>query len=773
MKSLLYTIRYLAKSKSNNLIKILSLTLGLVVGLVLFSQVAFEMSYDNFWTDKDQLYKLHVEGTFAKGGGYDGGAVNAPYAPTMYHEFEEVISASNLFYFGNGEELFQVGENKYVEQTIVADSLFVRTMGIEMIAGDPEALKVAENVYVSETFANKAFGRLDIIGEKIRKDQGTYTVAGVLKDIPKNAHLKYDVMMSLKSSLGDWMPGWQYGDAFSGYIKVAKGTDIHALEDKIPDMMRRHYDVDAEIAGGLTKRYYLKPVTTLHSGNPQIRRMALILSILAFSLLFAAALNYVLISISSMVSRAKTVGVHKCNGATSQQVILMFMKESGILLLFSLMLAGLMIFVFRGPIEVLIKNPLSAVFSKENFWVIICVISVLFFMTGYIPARVFAAVPVTQIFRAYADNKKGWKRILLFIQFSGVSFMMTFLAIIYFQYEMILNQNVGYSMDNLVYSTQLRGMSKEQMETVKAEFIRLPEVHTVSQSDLPHRFMSGNSVTHVETGEELFTARAMGADKNTLEVLGLTLLYGRNLSDQSSFNEEVLINETCARMLNVADPVGHQFFFWSGDKKHTVVGVVEDFRYQSFFDEIPPVILVPEYISVVVAKLNVPVTPLLMKKMNGLLRKHSHNENSEFLVLQDEYELRYYDTKLFRDSVVISSVIMLLITLLGLIGFVQDEIGRRQKEIAIRKVNGAEALNILALLSKDISFIAIPAVLIGLVFSYFVGAEWLQQFILKIPLSLTLFILTSTSIFAILQLCVVLRTWRVAVENPVLSLKSE
>ncbi|MCC8133961.1 MAG: ABC transporter permease [Tannerellaceae bacterium] len=200
---------------------------------------------------------------------------------------------------------------------------------------------------------------------------------------------------------------------------------------------------------------------------------------------------------------------------------------------------------------------------------------------------------------------------------------------------------------------------------------------------------------------------------------------------------------------------------------------MEDFQYQSLFEEIPPVILVPEYLPVIVAKLNVPVTPLLMEKLNDLLRKHTNNEQSEFFVLQDEYELRYYDTKLFRNSVIISSVIMLIITLLGLIGFVQDEVGRRQKEIAIRKVNGAEAFNILILLSRDVAFIAVPAVILGLIFSYFVGTEWLQQFMVKIPLGIALFGLSCLSVLTILQVCVVMRSWKVAMENPVLSLKSE
>lgn len=773
MKSMLYTFRSLLRNKGNNLIKILSLTLGLVVGLVLFSQVAFEMSYDNFWTDKDQVYKIHVRGTFNKGDHYDSEAIYLPYAPTMYHEFEEVIAATNLFYFGSGEELFKVGEHSYPEKTIVADSLYIRTMGIPMISGDPEALKVAENIYVSEAFATKAFGTLDVVGQKVVKDEQVLTIAGVMKDIPENSHLKYDVIMSLKNQIGDWNPGWDQTDAFNGYIKVAPGTNVEALEAKIPEMMRRHYDVDAEIAKGVVKTFYLKPVTSLHSGTPQVRRMALILSVLAFSLLFAAALNYVLISISSMAARAKVVGIHKCNGATGRNVIRMFIRESGVLLVISLLLAVLLIYVFRRPIEVLIKNPLSAVFSRDNFWVIGCVVGILFVLTGYIPARIFAAVPVTHIFRSYADNKKGWKRILLFIQFSGVSFMVTFLAIIYFQYQMVLNQNIGYSMDNLVFSSGLYTISQEQMETVKTEFFHLPEISNISQSHLPHRFLSGNSVTHAETGEALFTGRAMYADKHTLETLGLRLLYGRNLSDHSFTNDEVLINETCARMLNVEDPVGYTFLFWAEGRKHTVVGVVEDFQYQSLFEEIPPVILVPEYLPVIVAKLNVPVTPLLMEKLNDLLRKHTNNEQSEFFVLQDEYELRYYDTKLFRNSVIISSVIMLIITLLGLIGFVQDEVGRRQKEIAIRKVNGAEAFNILILLSRDVAFIAVPAVILGLIFSYFVGTEWLQQFMVKIPLGIALFGLSCLSVLTILQVCVVMHSWKVAMENPVLSLKSE
>ena len=214
------------------------------------------------------------------------------------------------------------------------------------------------------------------------------------------------------------------------------------------------------------------------------------------------------------------------------------------------------------------------------------------------------------------------------------------------------------------------------------------------------------------------------------------------------------------------------------DDIYTICGVVNDFQYRSFFEEIPAIAFVPIEFpycnsATLALRLNREITPELLIDMNERLKELSHKEDYMFTPYFVTYAAYYKDIRLFRDSVIVAGLIMLVITLLGLFGYITDEVHRPSKEIAIRKVNGATSMDILRILSVNISFIAIPSILIGLGFAYMVGTEWLKQFAVKIPLSIALFAGCGFILWLIIQMCLVLRAWNVANENPVKSIKSE
>lgn len=775
MRQFRYVIRYLLHSRGNNIIKVISLSLGLFVGLVLFAQVAFEMSFDNFYPDKDQLYLLHVKGKVKGENSFEGGIVNAPYAPTMHQEFPEVISAANTS--NQPEKRWIVsGENEFEENILRADSLFFQTLGFKVLEGNPEDLKVEDVMFVSESFAKRAFGDISqAVGQTCKLDDMPFHVRGVFADVPKNGHLQFDVVASLTPYTRN--AGWLNNDAYCGYVKLAPGTDPAAVEAKIPEMRRRHYDVDELTKKGYVLEYYLKPVTKLHSGDKTVIRTCLILSLLAFSLLFAAAMNYVLISISSLATRAKSVGVHKCGGASNGSIFSMFLYETLLLIFVSLVVTVLAILVFRAPIEVLVKADLSSIFSFSNLWVVGVVLLVLVLLTGLIPARLFSTIPVTQVFRAYKDNKRRWKQILLFLQFSGTTFLLTLLGIIYFQYQMMLNRDMGFQTDRIVFTEWMWKLDNDQLRTIKEEFEKYPGVASAAlTSALPSDFASGQHVDDPETKEMLFGSRFISVGAEYFNTLGMTLVAGNTFTEGALERKEIILNETAARKLNKLNVVGEKVLFFN--ELHTIIGVVKDYQYLSFFVEIPPIVLMaPSHpycsCSILVLKLNKDITSDMLEDMTRKLRELSHREEYTVQPYVVTYERHYKDIRLFRNSVTTAGLIMLVVTLLGLFGYITDEIHRRTKEIAIRKVNGAKAMDVLKLLSVDISYICVPSILIGLGIAYVVGEEWLQQFVVKIPLSIVLLGGSGLAIWLVIQLCIVVRAWNVANENPVNCIKSE
>lgn len=775
MSQLRYVLCYLLNFRGSNIIKVISLSLGLFVGLILFAQVAFEMSFDNFYPDKDQLYLLHVKGQMKGETSFEGGIVNAPYAPTMYQEFPEVISATNTF-CNIDKKRIESGENIFEENTLRADSLFFQTLGFKVLEGNPEELKVEDVMFVSESFAKRAFGDLSkAVGQTCKMDEVLFKVRGIFADVPKNGHLQFDVVASLTPYTQG--AGWLNNDAYRGYVKLAPGTDPKAVEAKILDMRHRHYDVDQLSKRGYVLEHYLKPITKLHSGDKVVRRTCLILALLGFCLLFAAMMNYVLISISSLATRAKSIGVHKCGGASNGNIFSMFMYETLILILISLVVTALAILVFREPIEVLVKTDLSAIFSVANLWIVGVVLVVLVVMTGVIPARIFSSIPVTQVFHSYKDNKRRWKQSLLFLQFSGTTFLLTLLAIIYFQYQMMLNRDMGFQTEQVAFTELMWKLDKDQLRVIKEEFLKYPGVESATLTNaLPSDFASGQHVDDLETKDMLFSCRFISVDSDYFHTLGMTLVAGSTFTEGALERNEIIVNETFARQLNKSNPVGEKVFFFQ--EAYTIVGVVKDYQYLSFFVEIPAIaLLAPSHpycnCSILALKFNKEITPGMLEDMTRKLQVLSHQDEYTVQPYVVMYERHYKDVRLFRDSVTVAGLIMLVVTLLGLFGYITDEVHRRTKEIAIRKVNGATAVGILKILSLDLSYICVPSILIGLGISYIVGLEWLQQFVVKIPLSIALLGGSGLVIWLVIQLCVVIRAWDVANENPVKSIKSE
>jgi len=758
------------------LIKIVSLTLGLTVALVLFSQVAFDMSYDDFYPDKERIYsitcKWNINGKEAED---EGRIINAPFAPTMSQEIPEVEAGTVMTGWINDVD-YKFGDKVVTGKQLIADSLVFQTFGFPVLAGNEADMGKPFHAFISETFAKRAYGDEDPLGKSLTDGDNIFTVAGVFKDIPKNSHLQMDLIVTFQTMYA-WgaRPGWQNNDAYTGYVKLAKGADPRAVEAKIPDMMRRHYDVEAEIKKGIVREYFLRPMVDIHRKDPGVRRTGLILSLLAFALLFASAMNYVLLSVSGLPKRAKSIGVYKCNGASNRNVFSMFVTETAVLIFIALVLSTLIIFAFRGFVETLIKSDLTAVFAPANLWVSLTVLFILFLATGVLPSRVFSSIPVTQVFRSYADNKKKWKNSLLFVQFVGISFMISLLVIIMTQYYMIQNKDMGYETAQIVKSTYLGNMSREQYETAKAELSRLPYVESVTlTTNTPLDGLSGSPVVDTETKENLFGGRFLAADENFAQTFNIPFVHGKPFRNTESSNE-VIVNETLARLKGWDDPVGKQIDYF--DKTWTISGVMKDYQSGSVYNEIFPVVVLPlqayGWYSNILVRLTTPPTKQMMESISGELKRLTGNEESAFLSFKQEYENFYRDARLFRDSVIVASVIMLMISLLGLFGFVEDEIVRRAKEIAIRKVNGAFARDILGLLAKGITYIALPATVFGIIISFFVGSEWLQQFALKIPLHITLFLLSGLGILLVTLLCVVARSMPVAVSNPVNYLKAE
>jgi Predicted ABC-type transport system involved in lysophospholipase L1 biosynthesis, permease component len=771
MKQLYYVIKTLLRGRGSNLIKIISLSLGLTMSILLFARIAFELSFDTCFKNNGDLYQIFSVWT-TNGEKRDPSEQNmGPVAGTILQNFpKEVESATSICEYTVSGPLYY-GSVRFDDKKVMADSLFFQTMGMEVLRGDPHELMNRDVIFLSDRLAKKIFGGDDPIGKTLMYNKElTLTVKGIYAALPENTTRPCDGVISMPTmwSRGWGNYSWNGGDSYPEYIRFKKGVDKESVMKRLDAMIAKYKPADMAKMQ-LDYTVFLKPICDVYREYKDVKRMVWIMSILAFSILFIAALNYVLISISSLSYRAKAIGVHKCSGASGGTVFGMFLMETGIIILLAIGVMLLLLFNFRDFAEDTTVAKLSSLFAAGRLWVPGLTVLFLFLIGGVLPGRLFSSIPVSQVFRRYSEGKKDWKRPLLFVQFAGVTFIAGLMCVVLAQYHYVTHKSMGYNADRVVVSSMSFNTSeKNKSDYILTYFKGLSYVEDVSSAwDYPAYGFSGEMVRN-EAGKTLFSTRIEGEMENYPKMMGMTFKVGRMARDSS----EVVVNETFAEWMHWGSRVVGRTL--NLGRNYKVVGLLKDYRMNSFYyDQQPLVVYWVNYIS---GQLHIRLREPFAENLAKLNRESSDalpDKVIDFRSLEQIIHDNYNATRVFRNATIMSTVVMVFIMLMGLIGYTTDEVRRRSKEIAIRKVNGAEVSDVLHILSRDILYVALPAIVIGLVGAWYVNAAWMDSFSEKIPLSPVVYPLLGIVILLIIVGCVIWKSWRIANENPVNSIKSE
>ena len=792
MKNFYISFRTLFKKGRHNDIKILSLGVGLAMGLVLIAKVCFEVSYDNFYPESDRIFA--IQENFSIGDKSNDGfpCVSGGVAPGMKAEIPGVVAATRCE--RTGEMVMKTPDNKkYTAIFMLADSCFFDVLPREMLVGNArETLSRPLYALVSEEMAGKINpDGADVIGKtfEVQTFPGVQiTVGGVFKDVPKNTHLYYDVLVSLSTfkAITGWSKDdqWLGGDSFNAYVLLQPGLSADDMLQPMAEMLDRHVDSKKLKEQGMTYSIFLRPLGELYASSPATKRMAVMLTAIAFAILFAALMNYVLLVISSMVTRSKDVAIHKCYGATGWNITDMIFSEAFLNLLISVGLSTLLVFGFRRIVEELLGTSLSSLFTPDTLMILLSVCVLVFLVAGLLPSQLFARIPVALVFRSYTNSRRSWKKALLFIQFVAVGFLVCLLIVIGWQYSFMVNDNPGYSYERLAFCN-LEGVPQSSRKALMDEIRKQGEVEDVTTCyELPAFSGSGDIVYRPGSEDAVAHFRDLyGTNANFVSLLEMKVIEGQAFDESYSDSMQlVMVSRQMATELANAfqwkdgvvgkklDIGGH-----GTDDPFTVVGVYDDVRMGRIDQEG----MVNS--AIFFSKRAEQTLVVKFRERNAENLAHINNVIKEFLpdreinLIDYRFSLtKLYDTsRIFRDSVMAGGIITLIIALIGLIGYINDETNRRGKEIAVRKINGATERDILRLISSDIVWMALPAILIGAGASWFASEKWLQQFSEKIPMNAGLFLTGSVVVLAVILLTVVYRTWMVANANPVLSLKSE
>ena len=768
MKQLYYTIQTLLRGRGSNVIKVISLTLGLLVGILLFARVAFELNYDSYYSEPENLcitLRTGISDGIKKELNIDN---YGKLAEAIRENFPDEVEDATVLDLFSQSPLYH--EGKKMEHVILATSKshVFSTLGIKVLLGDVSQLDRVDVIFISRSLARRLFADANPIGKTINIEiDYPLTVQGVFEDIPENTEFHFDGVYSFDTrskQYGSERGGWGYDSSYHCMVRFRHPDEREKVEVRMPEMLKKYI----HNYKGQSEEYSFMTPSQYHLQKPESRKIVMILSILGFAILLVAGMNNVLISVSSLAQRAKSVGIHKCNGASDGHIYRMFLYESALLILLSLLFVTVLLFTFKLEIEDLSGASLKALFTWQTLWVPILVSLVLFLVIGLFPGKLFAAIPVTQVFHRFTAHRFVWKRSLLFIQFTGIAFILGLLMVILLQYHQVMTRDMGYKVDNLAV-----GWSPyREIDKMDGILRGLPIVEEFcNASTIIYGGYMGQPYTDAH-GKE-FMGRIEFVDEHYVPVMGLQIIKGRNIQQ----DKEILINEEMVRQIGWTDsPIGKNL----EDGKNnfgTIVGVVKDYVVQSAYMPQAPVALMSnlEWMNVLNKRNIILKEPFgeNLAKINTLMKEAFPTVDIVFRSARQEIDKQYQEVRRFRNVVIIASIAILLIALMGLFGFVNDEIQRRSKEIAIRKVNGAEVPDILRLVSGNIFWTALSAVLVGIVFAYIVSNKWLEQFSDRVSVNGGHFLVVIIIILLLIMGSVIGRSWNVANENPVNSIKNE
>ena len=807
-------IRSLLKRKVFSLINILGLATGMAVCLLIVLFIRDEVSFDKFHERGDRIYRIALERIYP-GRKSSYAIIPSSIGEAVKHEFPEVEQETHMFdLVGTGSFVLKYDEKVFEEHKVfLADSNFFKVFSAVTLAGDPAtALQKVNSVVLTQTTAERIFGSAkEAVGKQfttvVNDGNPNYVVSAVIKEWPKNSHFKFDMLVSTPSFKFAAVPNYIGFSAYT-YVLVKKGATAKAVEAKFPQIIQKYVSgeigrsfnqsYEAFTKAGNGYHYFLQPVSDIHLNSDLEAELntngssstVYLFTIIAVFILTLACINFINLSTSLSVERAKEVGIRKTFGSEKQAIINQFLTESVLISIISLVIAFGLIFLFLPVFNTLADKTLSMVyfFSPVHLLVIIGAAFLIGIIAGIYPAFILSSFnPITVLKGRFKSNKYGLllRNGLVVFQFSISIILIIATIIVNQQIGFMLGDKLGFKKDHVIIIKDAFSL-KTQTQVFKDEVAKIPGVVVVSgTSSLPGQTNFFGASYDLPGGKQPMTGRGIGVDENYAKLLGLQLKEGRFFSkDYPTDSSAIVLNERAAAELGLKNPIGARVN--SPDTKlpdgseiqYTVIGVVKDFHYQSLHQAINPLVFnqgkrfknVFGFIGVRVSSDNLAGTlKNIESAWNGFVKDRPFHYDFLDQTVAAQYHAEQTTQKIFE----IFSVLAIFIACIGLMGLAAYATQQRIREIGIRKVLGASVGGIVTMLSKDFlvlivisGFIAFPVAWLGM-------HSWLQSFVYRVPINAWVFVGAGLTAVAIAMITISFQAIKAAIINPVKSLRSE
>ncbi|MFL9483668.1 FtsX-like permease family protein [Chitinophagaceae bacterium LWZ2-11] len=799
--------RNLLKNKLNASINVIGLSIAFICCIMLLLTVHYEFSYDNFQVNKDRLFKVY-EISHTPDGDEKSTSMAYPAAPTIKSEVAGVVKTTSVMSVGSG-----IGyKNKEVEKNVMlVDNDFFSMFSFPILSGNQSSpLSSTGNVVLSKTTADALFGKEDPIGKTIKvKVSGEWkdlAVASVIKDVPDNSSVRYDVLarIEINNSYAQNKVNWN-AQNHPVYVQIAPNATQLQVENGLRQMVRKYNlldDKDLKMRGyrkdanGDFSAYKLAPFSSLHFDNEISPSSAIskpylyTLILIACVVMIIACFNFINLNVARAFTRAREVGVRKTIGADKKQIFLQLWTESFLLCAIALVIAVITTSLLLRPFNQLFTEKLKLTILLQPV-VVTCVLAgmlLVSFLAGGYPAWLVARFKVVEVLKGKVSvNRSAYLRNgLITFQFIMSSLLICGTFVIYSQFQHLRSAPLGFEQESVISIPIKRSENSNQyINELRLKLLSQPQITSVTGSSInlgigEDKSQSSHGLGFDYKGKTIFT-NVVIVDYDYLKTIGITPIAGREFSpnypsDTSSLANNVVVTESVAKQFGEKNVEGLSFYSDSSKPKWNIVGIIPDFHLYSMHEKIAPVTLFMNkknsinYIFVKV-KTNNPVQTM---SLVTAAYKEIEPDNTVKASYLSENTQRWYDKEKRLSTIFCSSAgIAILLSCLGLFAIVSLVMEQRRKEIGVRKVLGASVTEITTLLSKDFLKLVVIAFLIATPTAWYFLNKWLQDFTYRINISWWIFPLAGVLTLMIALLTISFQTIKASLANPVKSLRSE
>lgn len=778
--NLLISFRNFRRNRTAFFINLGSLSAGLSCALLIYLWIADEISIDKFHENDARLYRVMVNYT------NPDGVSTEEFTPTPLAEalvtgmpeVESAVSTNPFMDWFSGPGMVS-HEGKQMKSTgFFASRDFFKIFSFPLLQGSPDNVLAEKNgVVISKSLALKLFATTEAaMGKVIEWDhfmrfQGPLFVTGVFDDIGENSTLRFDIIFNYDKLLeGDRYSG-EWNSSYSlTMLLLREGTDVDAFNKKIAELMIPKGNPGILFAAPYSDKYLHG---TYENGVQSGGRIGYVnlFSLVAVFTLAIACINFINLATAQASKKMKEVGVKRSLGVSRATLIGQFLTESLLLALVSLVIAVIIGWLLLPNFNALTGKHLQ-LHVNPSIFLFTLIVGVL---SGVYPAFFISGFKGKMTMSG--PGEVFTRKSLVILQFTiSIIFIVGFM-IVNQQIEFVQTKNLGYVKENVISFRRHGNFDRGNYETFLNEIKNVPGVVNASS-------MAGTILNMARSTHQGFTwdGEIGDADKidypsprishDFIETMGIEMKEGKSFPQDTVENWNVMLNESAAKLIGYADPIGRTMMY--GPNELTIVGVVKDFQYGSLHTPIQPMFMF--YTSGrrdIVVRLQAGAEKSTLEQLQSIYQKYHPGYPFEFTFVDEDYDALYASETRVSSLSTYFAIVATLISCLGVFGLAVFSSERRTKEIGIRKVLGATTANIVRLLGSDIVRPVFVAIVIAVPVSYFIGSNWLAGFAERIELSWWMFAAAGVAALAVTSITVSLQTLRAAKANPVDSLRSE